>query len=86
MIARIAEGAPPRPLPVDSERELAQELEAIAVRLSGNIATGEWTDRLAAMVRVEALLLGGAAEWDSFPALLAKLRGPLTNQVADPKS
>ena len=43
----------------------------------------EWTDRLAAMVRIEALLLGGAAEWDSFPALLKKLRGPLTTQVGD---
>ena len=38
------------------------------------------------MTRVEALLLGGAAEWDGFPAQLAKLRGPLTAQVADRRS
>jgi CLIP-associating protein 1/2 len=38
------------------------------------------------MVRIEALLLGGAAEWDSFPALLKKLRGPLTTQVEDRRS
>ena len=46
----------------------------------------EWTDRVAAMTRLEALLLGGAAEWDCFPGLLGKLRGPLTAQVADRRS
>ena len=86
VIARIAEGAPPRPEHVDSERELVQAFDAVATKLGGNIAHGEWTDRLNALVRVEALILGGAVEWDSFPALLAKLRGPLTNQVADRRS
>ena len=68
---------------MDSERELGREMDAAASRLDPG---REWTDRIAAMVRVEALLLGGAAEWDSFPAHLAKLRGPLTAQVADRRS
>ena len=68
---------------VDSERELSSEIERAAARLD---PSKEWTDRVAAMVRLEALLLGGAAEWDCFPGLLGKLRGPLTAQVADRRS
>ena len=82
-VARIAEGAPPRPAHVDSERELSHEIDKAAAKLD---PTNEWTDRIAAMVRVEALLAGGAAEWESFPAQLAKLRAPLTAQVADRRS
>jgi CLIP-associating protein 1/2 len=82
-VARIAEGAPPRPAHVDSERELSHEIDKAAAKLD---PSREWTDRIAAMVRVEALLAGGAAEWESFPAQLAKLRAPLTAQVADRRS
>ena len=82
-VARIAEGAPPRPAHVDSERELSHEMDKAAAKLD---PSKEWTDRIAAMVRVEALLAGGAAEWESFPAQLAKLRAPLTAQVADRRS
>ena len=82
-VIRIAEGDSPKPVNVDSERELSNEIDKAATRLD---PAREWTDRVAAMVRVEALLLGGAAEWDGFPALLGKLRGPLTAQVADRRS
>ena len=56
-VARIAEGAPPRPAHVDSERELSHEIDKAAAKLD---PTNEWTDRIAAMVRVEALLWLGA--------------------------
>ena len=82
-VIRIAEGDSPAPVNVDSERELSSEIERAANRLD---PSKEWTDRVAAMVRLEALLLGGAAEWDCFPGLLGKLRGPLTAQVADRRS
>ena len=82
-VIRIAEGDSPKPVNVDSERELSNEIDKAATRLD---PAREWTDRVAAMVRVEALLLGGAAEWDGFPTLLGKLRGPLTAQVADRRS
>ena len=82
-VIRIAEGDSPKPVNVDSERELSNEIDKAATRLD---PAREWTDRVAAMVRVEALLLGGAAEWDGFPASLGKLRGPLTAQVADRRS
>ena len=82
-VPRIAEGAPPRPVHVDSERELSQEMDKIATRLN---PAKEWTDRIAAMVRIEALLLGGAAEWENFPAILSRLREPLTHQAADRRS
>ena len=83
IVNRIAEGAPPRPCHVDSDRELSNEIDRVAEKLDPK---HEWTDRINAMVRVEALLLGGAAEWDSFPSQLVKLRKPLTNQVADRRS
>ena len=83
IVPRIAEGAPPRAAHVDSDRELSNEIDRVAERLDPK---HEWTDRINAMMRVEALLLGGAAEWDAFPAQLAKLRGPLTAQVADRRS
>ena len=83
VVPRIAEGAPPRAAHVDSERELSNEIDRVAEQLDPK---HEWTDRIRAMTRVEALLLGGAAEWDAFPAQLAKLRGPLTAQVADRRS
>lgn len=82
-VIRIAEGDSPAPVNVDSERELSNEIERAAARLD---PSKEWTDRVAAMTRLEALLLGGAAEWDCFPGLLGKLRGPLTAQVADRRS
>jgi len=83
VVPRIAEGAPPRAAHVDSDRELSNEIDRVAEQLDPK---HEWTDRIRAMTRVEALLLGGAAEWDAFPAQLAKLRGPLTAQVADRRS
>ena len=82
-VIRIAEGDSPAPVNVDSERELSNEIERAAARLD---PSKEWTDRVAAMTRLEALLLGGAAEWDCFPGLLGKLRGALTAQVADRRS
>ena len=83
VVSRIAEGAPPRPAHVDSDRELSSEIDKVVTQLDPSI---EWLDRLKAMVRIEALLLGGAAEWDSFPNQLVKLRKPLTTQVADRRS
>ena len=82
-VIRIAEGDSPASVNVDSERELSNEIERAAARLD---PSKEWTDRVAAMTRLEALLLGGAAEWDCFPGLLGKLRGALTAQVADRRS
>jgi hypothetical protein len=52
MIPRLADptAAPPKPVHMDSERELATEFDSLAAKLSPPISEKEWTDRLAAMV------------------------------------
>ncbi|KAL1495781.1 hypothetical protein AB1Y20_016643 [Prymnesium parvum] len=71
------------PLPVYSERELSKEMEAIREKMSNG---GEWTVRQAALRQLQALVLGGAAEFDSFAAQLKTLREPLCAQVSELRS
>jgi len=75
-----------QPRRVSSEKELLAECDAVAALLGASV---EWDVRMAAMARLEGLLLGGAA--DSFQqalvaALQRPLRDPLLAQLADRRS
>ena len=71
--------APPIPLP--SERELALEMEAISSVLSSLVP--EWTDRVAAMARLEGIASGNPGMLDAMNELIRStgMRGSLTKQV-----
>ena len=71
------------PLTVYSERELAKEMEGVREQM-GNAS--EWTVRLGALKRLQALTLGGCVEFDTFAGLLKTLREPLSAQCAELRS
>eukprot|EP00898_Chlorokybus_atmophyticus_P009129 jgi/Chlat1/9217/Chrsp98S08480 len=72
------------PVRVYTERELARELEKIRDELS---AKTDWSIRQAAMQRLEGLVLGGATNFDAFPAMLKDLlRDALVQQISDRRS
>ena len=67
------------PVTVRSEAEMKQELESIRQRLG---STTDWAERIQALLRLEGLIRGGAAErWSSFFEGLKPLRDPLVAQV-----
>ncbi|MED6180203.1 hypothetical protein PIB30_008061 [Stylosanthes scabra] len=68
---------------VYSEKELIREIEKIALTL---VPEKDWSIRIAAMQRIEGLVLGGATEYQSFSGLLKQLIGPLTTQLSDRRS
>lgn len=72
------------PIPVRSDAELAAEIEVV---LPGLAATTDWVQRVEALLRLEGLLKGGAADQPGLPDYLLGLRDALAVQVgATPRS
>ncbi|CAH9074425.1 unnamed protein product [Cuscuta epithymum] len=74
---------PVDPIKVYSEKELTREFEKIA---STFVPEKDWSIRIAAMQRVEGLVLGGAADYPCFRGLIKQLVGPLSTQLSDRRS
>ncbi|KAK9282224.1 hypothetical protein L1049_005138 [Liquidambar formosana] len=74
---------PIEPIKVYSEKELIREFEKIGSTL---VPEKDWSVRIAAMQRVEALVCGGAADYPCFRGLLKQLVGPLSTQLSDRRS
>nr|GMD73114.1 CLIP-associated protein-like [Ipomoea batatas] len=74
---------PVDPIKVYSEKELIKEFEKITSTLSPE---KDWSIRIAAMQRVEGLVIGGAADYACFLGLLKQLVGPLSTQLSDRRS
>ncbi|XP_042048444.1 CLIP-associated protein-like isoform X1 [Salvia splendens] len=74
---------PVEPIKVYSEKELTREFEKIASTL---VPEKDWSVRIAAMQRVEGLVIGGAADYPGFRGLLKQLIGPLSTQLSDRRS
>ncbi|KDP26431.1 hypothetical protein JCGZ_17589 [Jatropha curcas] len=74
---------PIEPIKVYSEKELIREIEKIASTL---VPEKDWSIRIAAMQRVEGLVLGGAADYPCFRGLLKQLISPLSTQLSDRRS
>ncbi|XP_055832463.1 CLIP-associated protein-like [Solanum dulcamara] len=74
---------PVDPIKVYSEKELIREFENIGSTL---VPEKDWSVRIAAMQRVEALVIGGAADYPCFRGLLKQLVVPLSTQLADRRS
>ncbi|XP_051142810.1 CLIP-associated protein-like [Andrographis paniculata] len=74
---------PVEPIKVYSEKELVREFEKIASIL---VPDKDWSVRIAAMQRVEGLVIGGAADYPCFRGLLKQLVGPLSTQLSDRRS
>ncbi|RCV34450.1 hypothetical protein SETIT_7G160500v2 [Setaria italica] len=71
------------PVKVHSEKELLREFEKIAATL---VPEKDWSLRIAAMQRIEALVYGGAIDYPSFLMLLKQLVPPLSTQLSDRRS
>ncbi|XP_044492226.1 CLIP-associated protein [Mangifera indica] len=74
---------PLEPIKVYSEKELIREFEKVASTL---VPEKDWSIRIAAMQRVEGLVLGGATNYPCFRGLLKQLVGPLSTQLSDRRS
>ncbi|KAJ3679992.1 hypothetical protein LUZ60_016270 [Juncus effusus] len=74
---------PVEPIKVYSEKELVREFEKIASIL---VPEKDWSVRIAAMQRVEALVYGGATDYPSFLVLLKQLVPCLSTQLQDRRS
>ncbi|XP_073063595.1 CLIP-associated protein-like [Primulina eburnea] len=74
---------PVEPIKVYSEKELIREFEKIASTL---VPDKDWSMRIAAMQRVEGLVIGGAVDYPCFHGLLKQLVGPLSTQLSDRRS
>ncbi|XP_062079246.1 CLIP-associated protein isoform X2 [Humulus lupulus] len=74
---------PVEPIKVYSEKELIREMEKIASTL---VPEKDWSVRITAMQRVEALVYGGAVDYPCFRGLLKQLVGPLSVQLSDRRS
>ncbi|KAK8997579.1 hypothetical protein V6N11_012131 [Hibiscus sabdariffa] len=71
------------PIKVYSDKELIREFEKISSTL---VPEKDWSVRIAAMQRVEGLVLGGAADYSCFRGLLKQLVSPLSAQLSDRRS
>ncbi|KAK8479701.1 hypothetical protein V6N13_131792 [Hibiscus sabdariffa] len=71
------------PIKVYSEKELIREFDKISSNL---VPEKDWSVRIAAMQRVEGLVLGGAADYPCFRGLLKQLVSPLSTQLSDRRS
>ncbi|XP_027934181.1 CLIP-associated protein-like isoform X1 [Vigna unguiculata] len=71
------------PIKVYSEKELIREIDKIAATL---VPEKDWSIRIAAMQRIEGLVLGGATDYPCFFGLLKQLVGPLSTQLSDRRS
>lgn len=76
---------PAAPVPVSSERELRAEMEA-ATAVLAQAPNADWQQRMATMVRVEGLVLGGAAEYESYAEGVKALTSALTLQFKERRS
>ncbi|XP_009799876.1 CLIP-associated protein [Nicotiana tabacum] len=74
---------PVDPIKVYSEKELVREFEKIASTL---VPEKDWSVRIAAMQRIEALVIGGAIDFPCFRGLLKQLVVPLSTQLSDRRS
>ncbi|KAK4747190.1 hypothetical protein SAY87_026227 [Trapa incisa] len=74
---------PVEPVQVYSEKELVREFEKIALIL---VPEKDWSVRIAAMQRIEGLVIGGAVDYPCFRGLLKQLVGPLSTQLSDRRS
>ncbi|EPS69812.1 hypothetical protein M569_04950, partial [Genlisea aurea] len=74
---------PVEPVTIYSEKELIREFEKISSTL---VPDKDWSIRIAAMQRVEGLVLGGAADYPCFRGFLKQLVGPLSTQLSDRRS
>ncbi|KAG2567311.1 hypothetical protein PVAP13_7NG344800 [Panicum virgatum] len=74
---------PVEPIKVHSEKELLREFEKIAATL---VPEKDWSLRIAAIQRIEALVYGGAIDYPSFLMLLKQLIPPLSTQLSDRRS
>ncbi|CAN6273486.1 unnamed protein product [Urochloa humidicola] len=74
---------PVEPIRVHSEKELVRDLEKIASTLNPE---KDWSIRIVAMQRIEALVYGGAMDYPSFLMLLKQLVPPLSSQLSDRRS
>ncbi|KAK7267504.1 hypothetical protein RIF29_20179 [Crotalaria pallida] len=74
---------PVESIKVYSEKELIREIDKIACTL---VPDKDWSIRIAAMQRIEGLVLGGAADFPCFLGLLKQLVGPLSTQLSDRRS
>ncbi|XP_062219673.1 CLIP-associated protein-like [Phragmites australis] len=74
---------PVEPIRVHSEKELLREFEKVASALNPE---KDWSIRIAAMQRIEALVYGGAIDYPSFLILLKQLVPPLSSQLSDRRS
>ncbi|KAI8476813.1 MAG: clasp N terminal-domain-containing protein [Monoraphidium minutum] len=83
----VAGELPPAPtLAVANERELRQEMEKVSGSLVG-VAAEEWQRRVAAMVRLEGIVKGGAAAFEhAFDEALRPLRDTMAEQLLDRRS
>ncbi|KAK4751073.1 hypothetical protein SAY87_004555 [Trapa incisa] len=71
------------PVSIYSENELIREVEKI---ISYLMPQNDWSIRIAAMQRIEGLVLGGAADYACFRGLLKQLIDPLSTQLSDRRS
>ncbi|CAN4093278.1 unnamed protein product [Withania somnifera] len=74
---------PVEPIKVYSEKELVREFEKIAATL---VPEKDWSIRISAMQRIEALVIGGAGDFPCFRGLLKQLVVPLSTQLSDRRS
>ncbi|WVZ74590.1 hypothetical protein U9M48_022754 [Paspalum notatum var. saurae] len=74
---------PVEPIRVHSEKELVRDFEKVASALNPE---KDWSIRIAAMQRIEALVYGGATDYPSFLVLLKQLVPPLSSQLSDRRS
>ena len=75
-----------QPIAIYSERDLAREVAALAEHLNADGHRDEWTSRLAAVRKLQGLVLGGAAELDSFVPQLRTLVKGLCSSASDLRS
>ena len=76
---------PPAPIIAPgSDKELRAELDAISSLLA--TAGTDWQARINAMIRLEGLVKGGAAQYDAFGEHLRGLKEPLVKQLEDRRS
>ncbi|KAJ3672097.1 hypothetical protein LUZ60_006818 [Juncus effusus] len=68
---------------LNSEKELAKEIEKIALNLSPD---KDWSIRISAMQRLESLILGGCVGFKSFNSHVKHLITPFINQLLDRRS
>ncbi|MCH84653.1 CLIP-associated protein, partial [Trifolium medium] len=71
------------PIKVYSEKEFIREIEKISSTL---VPEKDWSVRIAALQRIEGLVLGGAADYPCFFGILKQLIGPLSTQLSDRRS